>query len=274
MIEHHNTTKSLISIITIVRNGVNEIEETIKSVLSQKNVNLEYIIIDGVSTDGTLDVIENYKENISIFISEADNGIYDAINKGVKLASGELIGLIHCGDSYENDVLSLCYKKYMISKSDIIYGNINILDKTDDLVFNRSEQADHRFLKKRMSIFHPATFISKSCYSKNGLYNIKYKVAADYDLLLRNLKREVKFEYISLPIATFRSGGVSGKTMKYLGELFDIWKTNLGFSRAMRNTFLRLINFLYYFTRKKIVVFIIGNKNYNKLKKNKYQLND
>ena len=245
MIENHKMTKGLISIITIVRNGVNEIEETIKSVLSQKNVNLEYIIIDGLSTDGTLDVIENYKENISIFISEPDNGIYNAINKGIKLASGEIIGLIHCGDRYENDVLQLCYNKYLTCKSDIIYGNINVLDIADGLDLQRTETANHLLLQNKMSIFHPATFITRACYNKNGHYNENYKIAADYEFFLRNFRNGVLFEYFPFALATFRTGGVSGNANKLIRELFSIWHIHLGLLRAIRNSTMRLNNYVY-----------------------------
>lgn len=274
MVENINKTHNLISIITIVRNGVEEIEQTIKSVLNQKNVNLEYIIIDGESKDGTLDIIERYKERINILISEPDNGIYDAINKGIKLASGELIGLIHCGDSYKSDVLKLCYKKYLISKNDIFYGDINILDETDGVVFKRKAQANHRFLKKRMSIFHPATFVSKSCYSKNGLYNINYKIAADYDFMLRNFLAGSKFEYLPISLAIFRSGGASGDIIKSTSELFLIWKQHIGGLNAFKKTILRLVNYYFFYLRKKITMFIIGKSNYNKLKIKNHKKSD
>ncbi|MEB2786969.1 glycosyltransferase family 2 protein [Algoriphagus persicinus] len=274
MVENIKKTQNLISIITIVRNGVNEIEETIKSVLTQKNVNLEYIIIDGKSTDGTLEIIEKYKDNITIVVSEPDNGIYDAINKGIKLATGELIGLIHCGDRYENDILHLCYKKYLGSKSDIIYGNINILDTTDGLELQHTEKANHLLLENKMSIFHPATFISRACYNKNGLYNENYKIAADYEFFLRNFRNGVSFEYFPISLATFRSGGVSANANKLMRELFFIWQTHLGLLKAIRNLTIRFINHGYYYWRKKMVLSIIGKNNYNKLKIKKYKKND
>lgn len=264
-------TQKLISIITIVLNGVDEIEETIKSILSQKYVNLEYIIIDGKSTDGTLEIIEKYKDKITTIVSEPDNGIYEAINKGIKLATGELIGLINCGDRYENDILHLCYKKYLVGKSDIIYGNIKILDTTDGLEFQHTQNANHLLLATKMSIFHPATFITRACYNKNGLYNENYNIAADYEFFLRNFLNGVSFEYFQITIATFRSGGISGNIAKLLGELFSIWKMHLGYINAIRYTTIRISSYLYYFLRKKIAVFIVGKNNYNKLKIKKYK---
>lgn len=274
MVDNIKNSQDLISIITIVRNGVHDIEETIKSVLSQKKVNLEYIIIDGKSTDGTLEIIEKYKDNITIIVSEPDNGIYDAINKGIELATGELIGLIHCGDRYENDILYKCYKKYLTGKSDIIYGDINILKQTDGLEFQHTEKANHLLLAKKMSIFHPATFITRACYKKNGFYNENYKIAADYDFFLRNFLNGVSFEYFQITIATFRSGGISGNFTKLVGELFRIWLIHLGFTNAVRNTTFKSSSFLYYFIRNKLAVFIVGKNNYNKLKIKKYKLND
>jgi len=262
------------SIITIVRNGVNEIENTIKSVISQKNVNLEYIIIDGNSTDGTLEKIEKYKDNINIIVSETDTGIYDAINKGIKLATGELIGLIHCGDKYNDGVLRLCYQKFIESQKDIIYGDITVLEQSEKNEILRYELANHLLLTRKMSIFHPSTFISRACYNKNGLYNENYKIAADYDFLLRCFIAGVSFEYIHTSLATFRSGGVSGNTAKLIKELFIVWKHNINLFYAVRNVTYRLSNYYYYYLRKRMVVFIIGKNNYSKLKIKKYEQND
>ncbi len=267
-------TKGIVSIITIVRNGVDQIEETIKSVISQKDVNLQYIIIDGNSTDGTLGIIEKYKGHINIVISEPDKGIYDAINKGIKHATGDLIGLIHCGDKYNDGILSVCYQKFVQTQKDIIYGDTSILEQTEKNEILRNKSTNHLLLKKKMSIFHPSTFVSRECYSINGLYNQNYKIAADYDFLLRNFLAGVSFEYLPISLATFRSGGASGNAIKLTKELFLIWEKHLGLLSAIRNTTFRLTNIGYYYLRKKMVVSIIGKNNYNKLKLKKYKQND
>ena len=114
----------LVSVVTIVRNGEYEIEETIKSVLKQNYKHIEYIIIDGNSTDNTMNIINRYKNNISYIVSEADFGIFDAINKGVQIASGDLIGLIHSGDSYEPNTIKIVAETFIKTNADIIYGDI------------------------------------------------------------------------------------------------------------------------------------------------------
>jgi|AntAceMinimDraft_15_1070371.scaffolds.fasta_scaffold20543_2 glycosyltransferase involved in cell wall biosynthesis len=266
-------TKGIVSIITIVRNGVDQIEETIKSVISQKDVNLQYIIIDGNSTDGTLGIIEKYKGHINIVISEPDKGIYDAINKGIKHATGDLIGLIHCGDKYNDGILSVCYQKFVQTKKDIIYGDISILEQTEKNEILRNKSANHLLLKKKMSIFHPSTFISRECYSRIGEYNQNYKIAADYDFLLRCYTAGVSFHYVPISLATFRSGGVSGNTNKLIKELFIIWKNNIDLFYAVRNVTFRLFYYYYYYLRKKTVVLIIGENNYSRLKIKKYKQN-
>jgi len=264
-------TPGLISIITIVLNGVDYIEETIISVISQKDVNLEYIIIDGGSNDGTLRIIEKYRKDISVIVSESDEGLYEAINKGIKLAKGELIGLIHCGDKYEQDILNNCYRIFIKSKSDVIYGKMNALKIINDVEILQPQIPNHKSLKNKMSIFHPATLISQKCYAANGLYNPKYRIAADYDFFLRIFLAGASFEYFPMLLATFRAGGSSSNTLKTTKELFLIWKTYLGQFIAIRNATMRLFNYWYYTYRKIIAVSFIGTKNYNNLilKKNK-----
>lgn len=267
MVENIKKTQNLISIITIVRNGVNEIEETIKSVLSQKNVNLEYIIIDGKSTDGTLEIIEKYKDNITIVVSEPDHGIYDAINKGIKLATGELIGLIHCGDYYESDAIQTALTGFLNSKADIIYGDQNIIE--GEII--RIGRSNHEYLKKGMTISHPATFVSHNCYQKNGLYNTKYKIAADYAFFLMLYMQNANFFKIDKVLANFRAGGISGSNFKLsLQENISIRKKHFGKIFALRYS-ARTVLFHYYFLyRKKFIETLIGKNKYLELKRIKY----
>ncbi len=267
MIENIKTPLRLISIITIVRNGANEIEETIKSVLSQKDVNLEYIIVDGKSTDGTLEIIEKYKDYIAIIVSEPDNGIYDAINKGIKLATGELIGLIHCGDYYEPDAVKTVLTGFLDSKADIIYGDQNIIENG----IIRIERSNHKYLKKGMRISHPATFVSRKCYLKNGLYDPKYKMAADYDFFLMLYMQNAYFFKINKVLANFRAGGVSGTNFKLsLQENISIRKKHFGNIFVLRYLTRTFILHHYFIYRKKIIEKIIGKKKYLELKKIKY----
>ncbi len=200
-----------ISIITICYNSLNTIEDTIISVLNQKYHDLEYIIIDGGSVDGTLEIINKYKKNIAHFITEPDNGISDAFNKGIKLASGELIGLINSDDillpgslSFLNDNIN--------DNTEIIYGNIlrwREIEGTEKLVLanDNLKVLHHGF----SCMYHPATFIKKSAYLKVGLYDVEYKYAMDRELLLRMYKAGVIFQRVNYTFVKFRVGGISCK---------------------------------------------------------------
>lgn len=201
-----------VSIITVVYNGAATIEQTIKSVINQNYSNIEYIIIDGASVDGTQDLIQKYADNIDIFLSEADDGLYYAMNKGIKNASGEIIGILNGDDLYADMAITKVVDYYSKHDVDIVYGNA--------LWFGGSEQselyrcADIEELWYRMAIPHPATFVKKEIYEKYGLFNTKYHVSADYDLMLRLYSQHVRFGHIDEVITYFRRGGLSLKKQK------------------------------------------------------------
>lgn len=260
-------TKDRVSIITIVLNGEKYIEQTILSVLNQENVKIEYIVIDGGSKDSTLQIIEKYKSSIHIFLSEPDNGIYDALNKGIKLATGSLIGIIHCGDFYSPNAVSLAFNEYLKTGADIIYGNMTIIEKIASHTYNITKTANHLKLGNQMSIFHPASFISHECYDKYGIYDTKYKITADYELFLRYFEAGLSFAYINYPLAFFRIGGVSGTNIKtLLEENILIRKEHMGQLKALKFALSSISINAYKSFRKIIILSIIGNNNFNKLK--------
>jgi glycosyltransferase involved in cell wall biosynthesis len=196
----------LISIITVVYNGVKTIEQTIVSVLNQSYENIEYIIIDGASKDGTLDVIQKYDNQIDIWISEPDGGIYDGMNKGISYAKGELIGIINADDWYESEIISLiadCYKNN--GKKVVIHG---LLRNFKDEQFYSIKGNSINVLRYDM-VQHPTCFIPKSIYEQYGTYDVKYKYSADYDLILRYVNLGIEFKFIEKIIANFRVGGGS-----------------------------------------------------------------
>lgn len=257
-----------ISIITIVLNGETFIEGTILSVIEQKKVNIEYIIIDGGSTDGTLKKISIYRDRINLLISEPDKGIYYAINKGISFAKYNLIGLIHCGDFYEPNVLSVISDEFQRIKPDVIYGDVKIIEQLLGKTLTRYSKSNHNFLRKRMSIFHPATFISRECYDKNGVYDANYKIAADYDLFLHLYLKGVTFHYIPMALANFRGGGVSGTMFKLLfRENFIIRKKHLGILYACFYAITKIPVHLFYNFRKSFIETIIGKRTFMKLKR-------
>ena len=220
----------LISIITVSYNAVKTIEQTILSVLNQTYHNIEYIIIDGGSTDGTIDIIKKYQDRISYWVSEPDKGIYDAMNKGIAKANGELIGIINADDWYELDAVQNIVSQYNGNQFTIYHGGLNIV-KNGAIFYTNRAPVDTKKLKKGMIINHPATFVPKKIYKEIGGFSTSYKIASDYDFILRAYMKGVRFKPIDTIIANFRTGGTSGViTMKSLKELHTIRKNNKTYS--------------------------------------------
>ncbi len=207
------------SIITVTYNSENTIEQTIKSVLSQTYQDIEYIIVDGASTDNTKKIIERYSEldGRIRYISEKDNGIYDAMNKGIKMASGDVISLLNSDDYYEADAIEKIARCIPEENNYVIYGMVRFLKRDTEMsVIMHS----HYFLPERM-MMHPACFVSKNVY-KEYLYDTRYKSAADYDLFLRLfMDKNITFIPTYAIIANFRVGGMSSNAISYL-ETNDI----------------------------------------------------
>ncbi|OAV75902.1 PGL/p-HBAD biosynthesis glycosyltransferase [Bacteroidales bacterium Barb7] len=197
----------LISIVTVSYNAVSTIEDTILSVINQTYPNIEYLIIDGGSTDGTVNVIKKYQDKIAYWVSEPDKGIYDAMNKGIDKATGELIGLINSDDWYELTAVETVVKRYIEKNSRGIYHADLRLTKDSKSVIKKAKKIDS--IKFGMTIQHPTCFVHKSVYHKVGYFNINYRIAADYDFLLRAYLALVPYEYINSVIANMSFGGIS-----------------------------------------------------------------
>jgi glycosyltransferase involved in cell wall biosynthesis len=202
-----------ITVITAVYNNVRNIEETIQCVLLQNYSTIEYIIIDGGSTDGTLDIIEKYQEQISIFVSEQDYGIYDALNKGINLASGDVIVILHSDDIFcDKYVVSDMMNKMSETNAEFCFSDLVIVDNTSGKII-RYYMA-HYFRKWLFRIGwmppHPTCFIHRSVYEEFGLYSLDYKVAADFDYLVRIFfARDINWTYLNRITVKMRLGGVS-----------------------------------------------------------------
>jgi len=199
-----------ISIITVCYNSVNTIEKTIKSVISQSFKNYEYIIIDGGSSDGTIELIEKHKDYIDIFISESDKGIYDAFNKGINLTKGNHIGILNSDDAYNPNTLQLVYDSIKKYPDSIIYGDTYFIDD-DDIVFGSNiGKFDSNTLESGIGFMHPSAFIPKKVYDEVGLYSLSKDlfIASDADLLLKCYKAGVTFHKGSFKVF-MRTGGLS-----------------------------------------------------------------
>lgn len=202
-------TKELkISVITPSFNSEKTIEKTIKSVISQKkSCDLEYIIIDGGSTDKTYEIIQQYADDINVFISEPDLGAYYAMNKGVNLATGDIIGIINSDDWYQDGAFEIVEKFSKSLDIDVLYSPIdNYFEGEYVATFY---PGDLEKLPIRFTLNHPSCFIKKSAYDLIGLYDLKYKIAADYDLILRLFLAGLKFHRVETPLAAYSLNGMS-----------------------------------------------------------------
>lgn len=201
-----------LSIVTIVFNAVDMIEKTIKSVVENSGFeNIEYIIIDGCSTDGTMDVVRRYEEKVDILVSEKDNGIADAFNKGISYATGDLIGLINVGDCLEQGAYEALLKQFSVDV-DVYYGDVKVIYENGMKCVQKPYPIDD--IEKFLPFCHQASFVSKNAYEKYGKYDSEYRLCMDHELFLRMRIKGAKFQYISAPLAEYLEGGVSDKDYK------------------------------------------------------------
>jgi glycosyltransferase involved in cell wall biosynthesis len=222
-----------ISIITICYNRKATIAKAIESVLNQDHPNIEYIIIDGNSTDGTQDIIESYSGKITTYISEPDKGMYDALNKGLQLATGDLVGLMHSDDEfYDSTIVSkivAAFKK--APHTDGIYGNgIYITNDAEEKIVRNRIGGEYNFekLKSGWLPLHPTVYLKKSLIEKYGVYDLNFKIASDTEFLLRYLyKHKIKMSYLNTYVVKMRMGGLSTsykRAFEVLVEDYNIYK--------------------------------------------------
>ena len=202
------------SIITVSYNSEKTIERTIKSVLKQSYKNYEYIIVDGASTDKTNGIIEKYKEHFKgnlTHISEPDKGIYDAMNKGIALSNGKIIGLLNSDDYYFENTLSIVYGAYInTDKNAVLTGNMIFKSNTgEQLLKNNEQRLKRKFKYFKNGVRHPATFVPKIIYEKVGLFNLDYKIASDAELMFRIFRSNYVFAFINQPLLIMSDGGIS-----------------------------------------------------------------
>ena len=208
-----------VSIITITYNSEATLKDTIESVVNQSYNDIEYIIVDGKSTDNSLSIIESYKDKISKVISEKDKGLYDALNKGIALATGDLIGIIHSDDFYtDNFVIQKIVKSIEENNSDAVYADLYYVDKVyTNKIFRKWKSGNYtygQFINGWMPP-HPTFFAKRSCYEKFGSFNLSFVSAADYELMLRFIhKHKIKLAYLPEFIIKMRVGGKSNVSLK------------------------------------------------------------
>jgi len=203
-----------ISIITATYNSSAYISDCVNSVNNQTYSNIEHIIIDGASKDNTLEIINSIPNRVTKIVSEPDKGIYDAMNKGIKLATGDVIGILNSDDFFtSDDVIQYVVDTFNKNDIDALYGDVHFVNP-DDLskIVRYYSSAIFKPSLFRFGFMpaHPSFYMKRDCYEKHGLYSLDYKIASDYDLLIRYLHKEkIKYKYINKDFVTMRTGGVS-----------------------------------------------------------------
>lgn len=206
-----------ISIITATYNSVDTLPSCFKSIEKQ-TFDIEYVVVDGNSKDGTLQLIKQ-ANIINKYISEPDDGIYDALNKGLEIASGDIIGFLHSDDLFaSNDIIENIYLTFERTCADIVYGDLEYVDKSNtNKVIRKWESRTFKMelLKRGWMPAHPTVFIKRDVYKKHGVFDLNFKIAADYDLMLRIFSdSSLKFAYLPKVVTKMRVGGESNKSFK------------------------------------------------------------
>ncbi len=217
--------KPLVSVITVVYNSIATLEQTIKSVINQSYSNVEYIIIDGGSTDGSIELIQKYEGHIAFWISEPDQGIYYAMNKGLKHAKGSLISLLNSDDWYEPHAIEAIVQAFQTHPQvDIYHALLRFVSDNDR--FESVAGHYHTFLDRGM-IEHPTCFIKKSLYDRVGSFDTAYRSAADFEWMQRARSVQANFHLVTTLITNFRVGGMSASIKGSVEELEIKYKYRL-----------------------------------------------
>lgn len=208
-----------ITIITVCYNSASHIEDAINSVASQDYPEIEHIVIDGNSDDGTQQILEKQSDKLAYWISEPDNGVYDAMNKGIKKATGDVVGILNSDDFYfDKHVISKVVKAFSDEDVDAVYGDLIFVDPRNlnrtVRTYSSKNWSPDKFAKGYMPA-HPTFFVKRKFYGKYGLFETDYQIAADYEMLIRLLYvHQLKYKYLPMKLVKMRIGGVSSNGIK------------------------------------------------------------
>ena len=207
-----------ISIITTTYNSAATVKDTLLSVNEQPYHDIEHIIVDGASKDNTLEIVKEFGKRVAKLISEPDKGIYDAMNKGIRAATGDVIGILNSDDFFSsNDVLSVVAKTFQENKIDALYGDVHFVNPDNlnkKVRYYSSKLFKPSLFRLGFMPAHPSFYMKRECYQKHGLYSLDYKIASDYDLLIKYLYKErINYQYLEKDFVTMRTGGISTKNI-------------------------------------------------------------
>ncbi|MCX2840244.1 glycosyltransferase [Microbulbifer thermotolerans] len=253
-----------VSVITVCFNSSKTIRDTVESVLAQDYPNIEYIIVDGGSTDGTMDIVCEYRHKISHVISEPDRGIYDAMNKGIRVSTGDIVGMLNSDDIYlDSSVISDIVNQFDLSNADSVYADLVIVDRKNIykvIRFCSSKNFTVSHLRWGWMIPHPTFFVKRTCYDAFGLYKLDYRVSADFEMIARLFwKKGISFSHLSRCIVRMRNGGIS--TTGFLWRIHQ----NLEIVRACKENgiYTNIFFILFKVPFKLLEYFKSGTKNVN-----------
>ncbi|MES2604945.1 MAG: glycosyltransferase family 2 protein [Pseudomonadota bacterium] len=208
-----------VSVITAVRNNRDTIAAALNSVLAQTYADVELVVIDGASTDGTLAVLESYRDKLAVLVSERDAGIYDALNKGIARATGDVIGFLHADDLLADTTVLARIAEVMASGVEGVYGDLLYVRKQDPsqtVRYWRSRPYTPDLLARGWMPAHPTLYLKRAVYQRHGNFNTSYRIAADYDFMLRILAAGISVSYIPQVLVKMRIGGASNRSLRNL----------------------------------------------------------
>ncbi|GAB6069491.1 glycosyltransferase family 2 protein [Thiomicrorhabdus hydrogeniphila] len=221
--------KTLVTVVTVVYNGEQFLEKTILSVINQTYDNVEYIIIDGGSTDGTLDIIRKYEHAIDYWVSEKDKGIYDAMNRGILLATGRVLSLLNCGDYFVDNALIKVGDFFLSNKpTAILTGGVIKYDEAHEFILESNNESFNKLIDYTMPCNHPSTFIPLLVYKVWGRFDDSYKICGDYDLIYRLNHFGVDFYFSNFMFVKMQLGGVSEVYNSILQRAIEHYTVRIG----------------------------------------------
>lgn len=238
--------KPLISVVTVVLNGSQTLERCIKSVISQTYPSIEYIVVDGGSKDGTMDIIKQYDKAIDYWVSEKDNGLYHAMNKAVLFCTGDYILYLNADDELNNSQTMEKVANNVTKDIDIFYGNILVEDKYCEEYIQVGREYSLKDIKKDDKPPHPAFFVRSSLLKENP-FNEKYRICSDYDLMCRLFMKNLKMKYINEIVSIFHTGGLSSRIYRTNRENAEIIRENFGSKYAIFYLMRKSFGLLYHF---------------------------